>query len=242
MGDCILSALAGKRDSVVPLNTADCLLNTPDNSVPTQIPMCVMDGTDVETVMVVSEWMEIDLGASEDGESLQVVNTNEGSSNAVLANDPEETETNVSIEENFESEAGSNTDRYSGESVLQNKEDTSLDGLHGSSVDKNQGFRNSEAEELNCNIEEGQIFSSNATPTVASTPTTALSPEDAAVSAAHAGTRRSARKPKKTWKIKMVNLQKQRKKPASKVVNSQKETTKPVVPKPNPNSITSLNR
>ncbi|XP_036432888.1 C2H2-type zinc finger protein isoform X1 [Colossoma macropomum] len=236
MSDCILSVLAGKKDGAGQLNTGNCLLNPSDDSVPTQIPVCVMDGTDVETVVVVSEWTEIELGGDQE-ESLPEVETSEDGGSALHTTDSEqrELECSVKTEENEDS----------GESALQRKEGSaSVGGPDESRQDEDLCLRTSETGQLNCNTEEAQSLLSDVTATVESTFVMPVQPhEPAGLCTAAGGTRRSARKPKKTWKIKMVNLQKQKRKSvATKVVNTLKRKSNPVAPEANSNSITSDNR
>ncbi|XP_072529545.1 uncharacterized protein [Salminus brasiliensis] len=241
MSDCILSALAGKRDSMDQPSTGHCLLNPADDSVPTHIPVCVVDGTDVETVVVVSEWTEIELDVNQDEESLPEVETSEDGSSAQQSTDSQQREhqSNGLVEgSEVGSEGGKSTENVLGESAVQFKEeDASVDC---SGVDESLCHGTSDAQRLSCDTVEGHTLSSNATPTLES----ALSvPEDAAVPAVLTGTRRSTRKPKKTWKIKMVNLQKQKRNSAAmKVVNARTGRRKTILSKTNSNSITSNNR
>uniref|UniRef100_A0A3B4CUL8 C2H2-type domain-containing protein n=1 Tax=Pygocentrus nattereri TaxID=42514 RepID=A0A3B4CUL8_PYGNA len=235
-GDCILSALAGKNKGVDQLSAGSCLLNPPDDSVPTQIPVCVMDGTDVETVVVVSEWTEIELGGNQE-ESLPEVETGEDGGSALHATDSEQGELEycVKTEEN----------EGSGESALQHKEGRApVDGPDESREDEDLCPMSSETGQLNRDTEEAQGLSSDVTPTVASTFVMPLQPrEPIGFSTAASGTRRSARKPKKTWKIKMVNLQKEKRKSiAAKVVNTLKRKSNPVAPEANSNPIALDNR
>ncbi|XP_066525940.1 C2H2-type zinc finger protein isoform X2 [Hoplias malabaricus] len=239
MTDCLLSALAGKKDKAQ-LSTGNCLLNQPDNCIPSQIPVCVMDGSDVETVLVVSEWTEIELGANQDGESLPVVETNENNGCALNTTSDFEQRSimsNDSIEEKeVGSKGGCNTENYSGEYAQQLKDDKA-------SVDENRSLRTSEAEKFNSICDEGQTLSSNATPNMESNFTMPGQPsEEPAVSADVTVTRRSARKPKKTWKINMVNLQKQKRNKADKVVITEKRKRKTVIPETNSASVNSSNR
>lgn len=188
------------------------------------MPVCVMDGTDVETVVVTSEWTEIELHANQTGE-----NTSEDGDHSPPAADCNPRSSGNTEESEIQAEEN----QHLGESALtHNKHDGSVGCTEQ---------RTAEAEQLEHNAKEGLSLSCSVTPpphldSTLTVPVTA--PDGAAVFSILTGTRRSARTPKKTWKLKSVNLQKQKRKPG--VVTGQKRERKPLAPVRNSGTVTEI--
>lgn len=187
--------------------------------------MCVMDGTDVETVVVTSDWTPIILPAnqtveddSEDGDnSLSAAECHQSESQCNENTDESEIRTKKHL----------NTKSYLKESAL-------MQNNHFGTVG-DAGNRTAEAKQLEDNVKERLTLSCSATPPLESTLTAPVTPD---VFTNSAGTRRSARKPKKTWKLNLVNLQKPKRKPGE--VIGQKRERKPLAPMRNSGAVTGL--
>lgn len=198
-GDCILTALSGKRNRVAQKKSDDGLN-------PTSVPACVMDATDVETVVDTSEWAVIELHADRTGDD----NSEDGG-------DP------LPDADCHQRESRSNGNPggsyYSGEPELTHNK-------HGGDVGCT-GHRTAEAQQQERNAKERLSLSCSVAPPQESTLAVSVTTADgAATFTVAAATRRSARKPKKTWKLNLVNLQKQKRKPS--LVTGPKRERKPL--------------
>lgn len=201
-------------------NSGDSL-HPPD---PAEMPVCVMDGTDVETVVVTSEWTEIELHTRED-------NSEDDNDSLPTADchQREQRPNENSEESEIQTEKHTDAENSSGGSELTHNK-------HGGALGCTE-HRTTEAEQLEHNAKERLSLSCSVTPPLESTlavPVTAA--DGAAVCTIPAGTRRSARKPKKTWKLKLVNLQKQKRKPG--LVTARKRERKPLAPMRNAEAVT----
>ncbi|KAM9467403.1 uncharacterized protein Hap1MRO34_014182 [Clarias gariepinus] len=208
LGDFILTALSGKRNRVAEMDSG-ASLNPPAPS-----EMCVMDGTDVETVVVTSEWSEIELRANQTEED----NSDDGDNSLPGANCDQkgESQSNGNMPESeIQTEKLTDTENYLGGSALaRNNHDGSVGCTEPMTAD---------SQHLDCDVKGTESLSCSATPSLESELTVPVSvPDGDAVF-----TRRSARKPKKTWKV-LVNLQKQKQKPG--VDRRQKRERKPLAP------------
>ncbi|XP_060758897.1 C2H2-type zinc finger protein isoform X2 [Neoarius graeffei] len=218
VSDCILTALAGKRNGVAQINSGD-RLNPP---APSEMPVCVMDGTDVETVVVTSEWTEIELRANQTREDT----SEDGDHSPFAAECSPKSSGNTKG-----SEIQAEENQHLGESALTHNKH---DGAVGCTEQ-----RTAEAEQLEHKAKEGLSLSCSVTPpphldSILTVPVTTS--DGAAVFAVPTAIRRSARTPKKTWKLKLVNLQKQKRKPG--VVTGQKQERKPLAPVRNSGTVT----
>ncbi|KAF5907958.1 zinc finger protein, partial [Clarias magur] len=219
VGDSILTALSVKRNRVNEIDSG-ANLSPP---APSEIPVCVMDGTDVETVVVTSEWTEIELRANQNEED-------DGDNSLPEANcdQREESQSNANLEESeIQAEKLTDIENYLGESALAHN---NHDGFAGCTEHKT-----ADSQHLDHDVKETQ------SPSCSVTPPPLESELTAPVSAADGDavfTRRSARKPKKTWKV-LVNLQKQKRKPG--VDGRQKRERKPLAPVRNSGAVTNLN-
>lgn len=166
-------------------------------AAPTEMPMCVMDGTDVETVVIASEWTEIEMHAKQQTKEDDC----EDGDNSLPAADCDQSASQPhrhTEESEIQTEKHTDTENCLGESTLMcNQHDESLGCIQD---------RSAVAEHLGRNAKLKQSLSCSTTPPLGST----VHADGAVIPA---GTRRSARKPKKTWKLKLVNLQKQKHKP-----------------------------
>lgn len=225
--DYILSALSGSKDKVDLMSVDE--LNPPENSVSTEIPVCVMDGTDVETVVVMSEWSEIEF------ESNHVVEEpREDGGNLSHCSESERKESQSS--ESFEKgEVGSECEKDFASSMNCCSEESGLNHTENEHAsDDMKKIR--VVDDLSPGSAESKQFYCHSEPKYSSTLRTTLivstgaaqEPESMALPIA---TRRSTRKSKKTWKIKLVNLQKQKRKNITlKVGNGQKRERGHIVP------------
>ncbi|XP_062850773.1 C2H2-type zinc finger protein [Trichomycterus rosablanca] len=233
-GDCILSALSGNKDKVDQMSTDE--LDPPENSVSTEIPVCVMDGTDVETVVVMSEWSEIEL---ESNHVVEEPSEDSGNPPHLSESEQKESQSSESIEKSqLRSDKDSNMEGYLEESPLNHKEDDHpSDDSKQSREDENLCPEIAEPKQLYCHQEKRHAPNNSSTRSkLIVSAGAAKEPANIAIPIA---TRRSARKSKKTWKIKLVNLQKQKRKTvASKVGNSQKRERGPIAPTRNSGTIT----
>ncbi|XP_017350198.1 C2H2-type zinc finger protein [Ictalurus punctatus] len=213
VGDCILTALSAKTNRVAQINSGDSL-NPP---APSEMPVCVMDGTDVETVVVTSEWTEIELHANQIRED----NSEDGDHSPPAADsDQRESRINGSTEE---SEKHTDAENYIGESApTQNRNDGSVGRTEHMTAEAERLARLN----LSCSV----------TPALESTLTVPVTAADGAAGAA--GTRRSARKPKKTWKLKSVNLPKRKRSHGA--VTGQKRERTPLAPVRNSRTVTEV--
>lgn len=218
VGDCILSTLSGKRTRVSQKYSTDCL-NPPD---PTEVPVCVMDGTDVETIVVTSEWTAIELPANQTREDDCEVGDNSLSATECHQSTSQCNENTDGNE--IRTKKHHNTENYLGES-------TPAHDNHFGSISEE---RTAEAEQLEDNVKERLSLSCSVMPL----DSTLTAPVTADVFTNSAGTRRSARKPKKTWKLKLVTLQKQKRKPVE--VTGQNQERKPLAPMRNSRAVTGL--
>lgn len=195
------------------INSGDSL-NPP---APSEMPVCVMDGTDVETVVVTSEWTEIELHANQIRED----NSESGDHSPPAADsDQRESRINGSTEE---SEKHTDAENYIGESApTQNRNDGSVGRTEHMTAEAERLARLN----LSCSV----------TPALESTLTVPVTAADGAAGAA--GTRRSARKPKKTWKLKSVNLPKRKRSHGA--VTGQKRERTPLAPVRNSRTVTEV--
>ncbi|XP_058273229.1 C2H2-type zinc finger protein [Hemibagrus wyckioides] len=224
VGDCILTALSGKRNQGSQMNSG---LNPPPH---TEMPMCVMDGTDVETVVVTSEWTEIEIHANQ---QTREDNSEDGVDSPPATDcDQSESRSHRNTEES-EIQPGKHTDSencFRESALMYNKHDESV----GCTQD-----RTAETVQLECTAKERQSLTCSTTPPLDSTLTVPVNAADgAAAFTIPTGTRRSARKPKKTWKLRLVNLQKQKRKPG--VVTRQKQERTPLSPMRNSERVTEI--
>lgn len=197
VSDRILTALSGKRNQAAQINSDDGL-NPP---APAEMPVCVMDSTDVETVVVTSEWTEIEIHAKQQTRE----HDSENGDDSLPAADCEQNESQSrrnTEESELQTEKHTNAEHYFGSSYNEH------DAAEGSTQDKL-----AEEEHLEHNDKERQNLSCPSPPLDPALPAPATAADGAAALTFSAGTRRSTRKPKKTWKLKLVNLQKQKRKP-----------------------------
>ncbi|KAF7694233.1 C2H2-type zinc finger protein isoform X1 [Silurus meridionalis] len=170
-GDCILSALSGKKPRVAQMKPSD---GPHAPTPPSEMTMCLMDATDVETVVVTSDWTGIEICSNQD----------EDEEDPHLGADCKESKGNTEERE------------IRAEKITEKR----LEDRNGS-----VGCRTAGEEELQCDAEESPSITSP----VKSTQTV---------------TRRSARKPKQTWKLKLVNLQTQKRKNGAETRHKREKT------------------
>lgn len=166
-----------------------------------------MDGTDVETVVVTSEWTPTELHANQTGED----DSEDGDHSPPAAECPQSGNTE---ESEFPTEK--RTDAENDLSLAHNEHR----GSEGDTED-----RTAEGDQLERSAQERPSLSRSVSSPLEST---LAAPVTAGAFSNPAATRRSSRKPKKTWKLKLVNLQKQKRKPG--VVTGQKRERKPLAP------------
>lgn len=197
-------------------------LNPPAHA---EMPMCVMDGTDVETVVVTSEWTEIEMHAKQ---QTREDNSEDGADSPPAADcDQSESRSHGNTEES-EIQTGKHTDSencFRESTLMYNKQDESV----GCTQD-----RTADTVQLECIAKERQSLTCSTTPPLDSV----NAADGAAAFTILTGTRRSARKPKKTWKLKLVNLQKQKRKPG--VVTRQKQERTPLASMRNSERVTEI--